>query len=835
MLPTRFQLALLLALVSATAASASTNYHALLIRSLEPLDHLLVENFKLNGKDTLYRLPHVAPLTKKQYQSLPVLRFADVFSLRVVAGCLEVRTRGQAEELVLALPQNFKPWPREPAAPAAITQGSHLSGRVVPTRQAISYPLKEGWVIYLFLARPSEDTLAFSLAEAQNTQQSWENFLERFPTSSHAPAARESLTATYLARFHQVLNRFQEALRERKPGFAHLAEARQWFERVRSLNVRTPAVADAETALTQLETDIANRLRQARLQAENADFTAAQQTLEPLRHFRDEFPELAAELDAIRRLAAQHHITQARQRLAKAQFDEAVRELDTAASYEPLDEIRALRGEIELQRAAYLRQQEIRQASERAQQATARNDYAEAFDILAPLALRYPEERELQENFASLQRLYSSALLAEVVEVEKLHTPIQGPADEEVLLRLQGRLARLSEFDTATELAVWRDRLSTYLADYYHQRANKIAEANKEVLSPLAFAFLQQAYHFALDKSALSEFADWRARIEDQMRIGVALNFRDLTPEAAGQYLLAELSAYLSSAIQQSGLPHVQLLEVSRGELPRPVLEFTVQLLRVSVRDSAEPQPGASQYSAGFRQIPNPRWHEAKAAYDGAVESYEQVRARVEQNRRKKKYPKQEQQADAAALARAEAGLKEAKAALDAVPAFVEEEDVRPYEFTRRKLVRTAEIRLTYRWVNVLTGVQEVQQLLETKESAEGVEVTGVHAADKQGHRNESANLPDAETLRSAALRKIQKQLAEQALSDLKAYIGRDFERAQLKASRNEHESAAEDYLRFLFNSAPDDPRRQQALEYLERQFQLVTLGDWLAVSRARY
>ena len=63
----------------------------------------------------------------------------------------------------------------------------------------------------------------------------------------------------------------------------------------------------ASPTLNRLETEKANRLRQARLYAENDDFEAAQQMLEPLLHFRPEYPELAAELDAIRELRARYH------------------------------------------------------------------------------------------------------------------------------------------------------------------------------------------------------------------------------------------------------------------------------------------------------------------------------------------------------------------------------------------------------------------------------------------------------------------------------------------------------------------------------------------------
>lgn len=820
-------------LVGALRAPAATNYHALIIRSLHPLDSVLVEKFKVNNKQRFYRLIRDAPLTKYQYKRLPKLSFAEVDFFRVATGRLRVYTASREE--FLALPENFKNWPAGRLEPAAIIRGSRLRGRLLHPKRFFQAALAEGWIVYLFPRRPGEDTVAFSLAEAQKSEEAWVNFLQRFPRSRHARGARQRLAGLYLERVNQALNRFQDALQERKPGYGSLGEARRWFDRLSTLDVETPGVAEAETALTRFETDIAQRLGTARELADKGEFSPALQTLEPLRHFRDQFPELATTLEDIERRGARYHLDQARQRLARAEFDAAVRELDQAATYQQRPEIPVLRKEIERQRVAYQRQQQIQQAVGRAREAMAQENYATAFDSLLPVAQRYPDEAKLQQEFSSLQRIYRQALLAAVAQSENLHAPIRGPADEESLLKLHKELTRLSQFDSSPTLAVWRDRLSLYLADYYRQRATEIAKRKAEAPRALALAYLQQAQHFMLDKTKLTELPTWRERLEDRLRIRVALNFRDLTPAGSGEYLVAELSALIASAIQNAGFPHVDIVEVRRGERPRLTLEFIVELLQATVHDDGQTQPVASEYSAGFRQVPNPAWREAKAAHDRARENYEQVRTRVQQNRRRKDYGKKQRQADEAALARAEAALKEAGEALDAVQAFIEQEDVRPYEFTRRTRVRTAETHLSYRWVNALKGVREVQEILEEKVPARGVEVTGVHPADKQGYRNQPANLPDAATLRGRVLRKVQQRLAERALNYLESFIRRDFAQAQLQAQRGNNENAAEYYLRFLFNSAPDDPRRLQAIEYLQREFRLSALGDWLTVSGGGY
>jgi len=108
------------------------------------------------------------------------------------------------------------------AEPVAVVRAATLSGRVLANRQSVSYSLKEGWVVYLFSARPAEDAVSFAVAETRNTQAVWEEFRRKFPASPHVATARQALAPFYLAHARVELQRFQSALQEKKSGFAAL-------------------------------------------------------------------------------------------------------------------------------------------------------------------------------------------------------------------------------------------------------------------------------------------------------------------------------------------------------------------------------------------------------------------------------------------------------------------------------------------------------------------------------------------------------------------------------------------------------------------------------------
>jgi thioredoxin-like negative regulator of GroEL len=816
-----------LCLSCALWAAARNDYYAVLVRSADPLDYLLLSGIEINGRDEVRELVRNGPLTEQQYKRLRRVSFSELRSVRVEDGPLKVQRRNGAG--VLALPANHGDWPRTYTNPSTLIRQANVKGRILGTDQAFSSRLADGWALYVFSARPSKDDIAFVLAEQENTEEAWGRFLAQFPDSVHTAEVAQLLADVYLARVWKAVEDYQEALQIRKPGYDHLQTARSWLDKTIRFGVRSTGLAEAQRTVTGLEADINERLQRSSQLGDAGDFEKARKVLEPILHFRDEIPALRQQLDALTQQQAGQHLRRSRQELSRSQYDGAEAALEEAARYGETDEVLRLREKIKSQRAAQSRREEVRQALAGAQQAKAKGDYAAAFETLWPALDRYPQDESLRREFSLLRRNYTQALLDDAAHVEELHTPIRGPADEDAIINLQRQLDRVAEFETTPAVAVWRDRLRMTLADYYHSRSIEIADRNGSSPGPLAFAYLQQARHYVMDKSDLTEFDTWRDKVEGDLRIGLVVRVQDLTPGANAEYLVAELSTQVGASIQRAGFPHVDILDSARPSSSRPGLELVAEVLHAGIEDSGETESVVSEYSAGVRQAPNPKWREAKLNYDEAVSRYERVRARVENNSRKSGYSASQRRQDNAALREAQSSLERARKKLDGVSAYTEETDTRPYDFTRRHAKRTAVVRVAYRWVNRSTGVREEQQLFEGIESAEGMETTGVHPADTQGYRNQSAGLPEPSVLRGRALRKIEKKLSDRAVAYLKSYIGRDYERGQEEAARGHQEAAAEYYIRFLYNSLPEDERRQHAFNYLEEEFRFVAVREWLA------
>ncbi len=817
-----------------TSEGAKSQFYALLIPAGNPESQTLLMEFKVNDQIQLYALGNNAlntPINKKQYERLPVIPFTDVYSFTITSGRMKVVTRSRGE--TSGLPMKFKAWPRrnpKTLTPGKMVKGILLTGKDANNRRKHRSTLQPGVTVFVYPTRPGEDSIAYAVTQVKNTQQAYEEFSEKYSNSSHMVGARKFLGAAYLRHAEENLGRYEAALQEKTSGFAQLAETRSWFDRIQPLNVEVLGAAPFAKRLTTRETELQAKFRRARELMEAAEFTQAVDTFAPIEHFRPEYPELDTELNTIRDAAAAHYLRRAETLNNQEKFDDALEQVKLAEIWKADDAIPALRKKITEGRTAYEQRVEINNALEATNAAMRAKDFLGAFVALRPVALRYPADRDLQERLLAVQNTLRTDLLARSEEIESTYTPIK-PGDvageTQVLNHYRG-LAGLAETNpNDTDIMFWRDTMGDYLATYYHLRAKNMVPANDP--GALAYAFLHQAYTLALDgaKGTIEELPLWQPRVENNLRLRLDLTVQDSTPELNALAVASQLRRLIAIGMQKADLPHLEILGARRVGAPPPggnVLELRLDLSRSSVSDVSQTEPVRSEYGAGTRQILNPAWQQAKAEHDNATEKYNQLRAQSTQRMKK-----QQREAHQRALRDALSAMNAAKQTLDTTPVYAQEEDVRSYQFSRNKITRTAVIELTYQWIS--QGVVLDTDIVRRQESAEGVEITGVERDDKNDHRNQTANLPDQATMRGRVLRVLQDSLAQRFIAYLDTFIAQDQTRARQLAQQNSPLRAAEYYFRYLFNSRPTDPQRREAIEFLEKQFNLVTLDNWLALN----
>jgi hypothetical protein len=100
----------ILCLLCVVWTAARSDSYAVLLRSAEPEDYLLLYGVEINGTDELRELVRNGPVTQTQYKRLRRVSFSELRSVRIEDGPLKVQRRNGAG--VLALPDNHGEWPR---------------------------------------------------------------------------------------------------------------------------------------------------------------------------------------------------------------------------------------------------------------------------------------------------------------------------------------------------------------------------------------------------------------------------------------------------------------------------------------------------------------------------------------------------------------------------------------------------------------------------------------------------------------------------------------------------------------------------------------------------
>ena len=825
-------LGLLSLLLAHSGAAAGITVYALVIFPESDNEPMVLTDLKIGGKGALRTFgERAAPptLLRRDYARMQKIALFEFRRILFVDGVI-VGEALSGEQHAL-LPEGIKAWPRSAATTARIPEllrDIRFTGKRLGIKKKHAGRFREGMVIYFYPASPRPDEIAFAQVELDGTRAAHQRFLENYPESPHVIDARAVLSGDLGDEVLAVLDEYEKAWKNKTTGYANLDKARELIRRLEVMGAGDPKVAEARTRLKQYDEEIEHIREHARTALERNEFTEALRILAPAEHFRPELPALDEETTAIRRAAFQYFLVRGDHFSIEAKFDAARTAADRAEKWGNTAELAELRAKIVTREEEYKRRRELERSAATANTAVRRGDYLTALKLLNSLVAANPGNTDLQERRSFARRKLRGELLTQAPSIEQTYTPIkQGNlAGEKAVLEFYLGLAVLAAADTSDAEAVyWRDTIRDYLAEYYLGRAYALTPTVNILPSGLAYAFLQQAYTLTpvSGRPDIKEMPAWRRQVEGRLGLQLKLNIQDATSQRTARAAARQLRGLLTSKLQQGGMPNLRIL----AENARPsddALELHVDIMRTSVQDAKQTEIIASERTEGSRQVLNSEWERAKVSYDESVIEYEKLRAGRKKKMNKRKKEEHEAASDAA-LSR----MNDARKILDETPTYSQENDIRPYSISRNTVTRTISVGIAYRWVK--DGI-----ILETKtashdESATGVEIIGADPADRNGHTNQQAALPSIPDLLGRAITAMHEPLAAEFAIDLAEQISNDYEQARRFASRSNSIQAADHFLRYLYNSPTSDPRRKEAIEYLEKEFNLLTLDSWLVVT----
>ncbi len=831
----------------------------------------------LNGKTEVRLCDGVSRFDKNAYNALPRVPFAGASSLqRREDGVLTLTVDAKA---LCVVPSNLKFDKKAELTPAEAAEQAVLQGTPVSSSSApdSAIPALKPGVQLVFVTAPDAEFADFLRAQRANTGKDWQEFLARYPSSGRLADARNAMAGIHLqdaeAAFAQYqksssagkpdiailrrasieaqaanqafagyapaiklmeaigrelnkllepdrarLQAFQKALQDHGSGYLQLVAARVhveqllevWPDYAPVLNLRREIAAEER----KLETAIAT----AESLAGSARYDDALYWLRSYISFASELPRVNAVVNA----AYKHHFDAGQELAARQDWEQAVAAFRKAVTIRPdSKEADAALNNAKIQLSAKHDQQEANRALLQSNDYASKNQFVEAYNVLADL----PDKQRalVASQLSALTSNYVSAAPRRAQKLQEVHIPIKGRTDEDAVREAYALLDRASSLSGDPAITLKRDFLSNKISAYYVDQANRYLEKPSGSGAGVGWLYLKEAERYGVTNlnNLKDQMAQYASVYQRRARVSVGIMLRDQTSRSDSHGFAEQLADAIANGLESSGAS-VEVVrkpsEAADALQPNFMLVGEVLDHRVVKNVSLETPP--SKYRTGTHEMKNPAWLQAESDYESAQQQLAAAQHALAdaQSQHKKK----------GIVAAANDAVQEAQKHADELHKKVDTTDqnrveavVEPYHYTKRTIDLSASIELKFR-LNDRSGVVIGQPIDVHKDNRKGtVVVQDVKPEDTEGITNQGVEPEEAQFLTDLeieARRAVVKAVREQA-SELPADVLKE---ARNRSQSGDADGAAEQYIMYL-NSTPEtsSPERDEATKFLRDRFNL--------------
>lgn len=824
----------------------------------------------LNGKTELRLCDQVATFDKTTYKNFPRVPLTGASSLqRAQDGVLTLTVDGKP---VCVVPSNLKFDSKAEFTPAEAAENILFQGTVVGSSgiEAGIPEFKPG-VQVVFAPAPDAELADFLRAKRAKTVEGWQDFLTRYPSSSRAADAREAIaglhekaaeaafaeyqqsngqnlsmmreTALQLQAAHEAssghepsmklmeamahevdrlmqtdrdrLENFETALRDHKPGYGQLAAARVHVEQLLTVRPHYPA-------LLNLRRDIATderKLEMAVLNAESLTTSGrhddAINALGPYRCFSSEIPRI----DAILRAAYKFHFDRGQRMAAGQDWGAAMIEFRSAAAIRPdSKEANAALENANFQLTAQRNQEQARLALEKSNEYGRKNQFIEAYEVLAEL----PDDQRtlVSSQLSALSRNYVGAATRRAQLLQEVHLPIKGRADEDAVRQAYALLNRVSSLNGDPATTLKRDFLSSKISSYYLDEADQYLQKPSGSGAGIGCLYLKQAQRYAITNvdAVKDQVAKYSALCRRRAGLSVGIVLRDQTSRAENPGFADQLADAIANGLESSGAG----VEVVRkpsdaGDAMQPNFMIVGELLDHRVVRSANVEAPQSKYRAATHETKNPGWVQTNNDYASAQQELATAqRALADAQSQHKK--KDVIAAANDAVGQAQKHVDELRHQLETTDQNRVEAIVEPYHYTKKTIDLSASIQVALRVTDRAGDVIGDPVDIHKSNHKTAVVLQDVKPEDTEGITNQGVEPNEAQYLTDleVEIRDLVVAAARAKAADLPSKF---LQEARNHAQRGDLDGAAEQYILYL-NSTPETaPDRDEAAKFLAERF----------------
>jgi predicted Holliday junction resolvase-like endonuclease len=838
----------------------------------------------LNGKIEVRSCDGVSRLDKNTYNGLPRASLAGASSLqRGADGVLTLTVNGKS---VCVVPSNLKFERSVELTPAAAAEQAMIRGTPVsssPRDAMTTIPAFKPGVQLVFIAAPDVELADFLRAQRANTVRDWEDFSTRYPSSARRVSAQDAIAGFHQQAAEAAFAQYQSSSGAKTPDIAML---RQACLEAQTASQSSPGYKPAARLMDDIGRELDNLARpdQTRLQAYRkalqdhtpgySQLTAAKQHVERLLEVR---PDYAPLLSLQREIAAEQRkldttIVNAQVLIAESRYDQAVSSLGPYVAfasemprvdgvinaafkhhYEHGRKLAAQSGlgksnPVEFGKAAAIRpdrkdvqaaadnaaaqleaqrnQQAANAAVQESDEYARKNQFVEAYNVLADL----PEKQRalVTSQLAALSHDYIGAAVQRAQKIQESHVPIKNAADENAALEAYVLWDRASSLGDDPAITLKRDFLSAKISAYYLDQAHRYLQKASGSGAGVGWLYLKQAVRYGITNldSLKDEMARYEPLYQRRSQLSVGIEFRDQTSRRDSHGFADQLADAITSGLDSSGTPIAVVRNSSEvEEAQQPNFTLVGQVLEHRVVKNPNLEAPESKYRAGTHETKNPAWLQIESDYESAqqqLSSAQHALADAQAQHKKKQVI-----ADANdAVQQAQKSVDELRHKLETTEQSRVETVVESYHYTKKTIDLTASAEIEFQFRDRAGNFIGQPADVRKDKHTTTVVLQDVKAEDTEGITNQGVEPDGAQFLtdleidsRNALVKAVREKAAELPAAVLQA--------ARTLAQQGDTDGAAELYVLYL-NATPQgaSPGRDEAVKFLRDQFNLEVSAD---------
>jgi hypothetical protein len=860
------------ALIFASAKDAPLTA-VILFDSPQGASYVQVTGVTVNGKTEVRLCDGISKFNKSAYNALPRAPLKGATSLqRGSDGVLSLTINGKA---ICAVPNGLRFDQQPELTPAEAAEQAVIQGTPISPSAAIP-ALKPG-VQLVFVDAADVELAEFLRAQRANTIKDWEDFLERYPSSSHLAVAKNTLAGLYqqaaesafaqyqkssqmgkqdLAMLQQAyreaeaasgaspgyqpasqlldaigreldnlqqadrarLQAFLKAIQEHTPGYSQLAVARSHVNQL--LQVRSDYMP-----LLNLRREIAAEQRKLETTIATAEsltasgrYDEAVNSLGPYVSFASEVPAV----EGVLRAAYRYHFDAGQQATGRDDWEQAVGEFRKAAVLRPENkQAEALLNNATTQLSAQRDQKAANLALLESNDYAAKSEFIEAYNVLADL----PEKQRslVASQLTNLAQRYVDAAPRRAQKLQETHLPIRGRADEDAVREAFVLLDRASSLSGNPAITLKRDFLSSKISTYYLEQADRYLKKPSGAGAGVGWLYLQEAQRFGITNldTVNDQMARYRSLYQRRAHLSLGIAVRDQTSQRDNPAFADQLAAAVANGLEASGVTVDLVRQPSEtGDALQPNLILVGEILEHRVVKNVSLESPLSKYRVGAQETKNPAWLQAESEYESAqqqLDSAQQALADAQSHKKK--------DAIAAANDQVQEDQKrvdELRQKLASIDQNRVEAVVAPYHYTKESVELNASIELEFHITDPSGKLTDQPFNVRKSDHKVVVLLRDVKPEDTEGVTNQGTEpdetqfLTDLEIEARNAIVKAVRQTAE----ELPAKV---LQEARTSVQQGDLDGAAEQYIMYLNATAEAaTPERNEAAQFLHDRFNLA-------------